>query len=243
MTGGTSPLAPTTGSQRTTAIGGTSPLAPTTGSQRTTATGGTSPLANNGGTRTPPQDYPVAGSRTATPPHGVPVPGASRPGLPASPTARASTTPSASSGGSTTAAPPRAGSYGVRIAPATQPGVGTPPRPASPSAPPVGARGAGPAGGGSASPPVSASAPELAPMVALIEHGQFAAAKIALETMISRDPGNVRLLALLVYARGREAQLARRMDEARVELQEALQIDPSLELARIALGELFTRRK
>ena len=37
--------------------------------------------------------------------------------------------------------------------------------------------------------------------------------------------------------------LARRMDEARVELQEALQIDPSLELARIALGELFTRRK
>ncbi len=214
-------------SQRASLTGGASPLAPTSGSQRTTATGGTSRLASS------------ADSREAPPAHGD----ANRPGMPApSSAARASTTPSSRSGGSTTTTPPRAGAYGVRIAPATQP-VGTPPRPTTPRAHPVDARAAGPAGGGSASPPVSASAPALAPLVALIEHGQFAAAKSSLETMISRDPGNVRLLALLVYARGREAQLARRMDEARVELQEALQIDPSLELARIALGELFTRRK
>ena len=47
----------------------------------------------------------------------------------------------------------------------------------------------------------------------------------------------------MCYARGREAQLDRRLDDARVELQDALDLDPELQLAKTALTELFTRRK
>jgi hypothetical protein len=45
------------------------------------------------------------------------------------------------------------------------------------------------------------------------------------------------------YARGREAQVGGRVDDARVELQDALELDPELQLAKTALTELFTRRK
>jgi len=84
---------------------------------------------------------------------------------------------------------------------------------------------------------------ELAPILELLTQGQFAASRIALETLATRSPEVPRYRALISYAKGREAQLARRIDEARVELQEALQIDPSLELAKTALAELFTRRR
>ncbi len=99
--------------------------------------------------------------------------------------------------------------------------------------------------------PVAATAPtptagggdrELAPILELIKLGQLAAARVALETLTARSP-NARYQAMLHYARGREAQLAKRVDEARVELQDALQIDPDLALAKTALAELFTRRK
>jgi hypothetical protein len=110
-------------------------------------------------------------------------------------------------------------------------------RPAPPAAPAQPARPAAPtptAGGGDR---------ELAPILELIKLGQLSAARIALETLTARSPNIPRYQALLHYARGREAQLAKRVDEARVELQDALQIDPDLALAKTALGELFTRRK
>ena len=84
---------------------------------------------------------------------------------------------------------------------------------------------------------------ELAPILELIAQQQLGAARVALETLCTRQPQNLKYRALLCYARGREAQLAQRIDEARVELQDALQLDPDLQLAKTALAELFTRRR
>jgi Tfp pilus assembly protein PilF len=76
-----------------------------------------------------------------------------------------------------------------------------------------------------------------------LQRGQWEAARQTLAALAARAPDVPRYRALLSYARGREAQLAHRLDEARVELQDALQIDPELQLAKTALAELFTRRK
>jgi hypothetical protein len=112
---------------------------------------------------------------------------------------------------------------------ATAPTAPPPTKPALPSLPTT------PTGGGAER--------ELAPILELIKIGQVPAARVALETLTARSPNVPRYQALLHYARGREAQLAKRVDEARVELQDALQIDPDLALAKTALAELFTRRK
>ncbi|MBL9019250.1 MAG: hypothetical protein JNL83_33990 [Myxococcales bacterium] len=119
------------------------------------------------------------------------------------------------------------------------PTAGVPRRPgSSPSAP----SGPLPTLGGAARPaqPVDR---ELAPILELIAQQQLAAARVALETLCTRQPQNTKYRALLCFTRGREAQLAQRIDEARVELQDALQLDPDLQLAKTALGELFTRRR
>lgn len=84
---------------------------------------------------------------------------------------------------------------------------------------------------------------ELSPILQLFADGQVAAARVALESLTTRSPTVVRFEALLHYAKGREAQLAKQIDVARVELQDALQLDPELQLAKTALAELFTRRK
>jgi len=124
-----------------------------------------------------------------------------------------------------------------------------PPRP--PAAAPVaarssvGARAAGPPGAGRPQPVVSAaggSDRELAPILELFAQQQLAAAKVALETLVARSP-STKNKALLAYAKGRAAQLEKRIDEARVELHEALTLDPDLQLAKTALAELFTRRR
>ena len=91
--------------------------------------------------------------------------------------------------------------------------------------------------------PVAPEDQDLATALDLLSRGQWDPARTALNTLAMRHPGVARYRALLAYARGREAQLARRSDEARVELEQALQIDPDLQLAKSALGELFTRRK
>lgn len=116
--------------------------------------------------------------------------------------------------------------------PSPAPGQVRPAQPARPAAP----TGPTPTGSGGGD-------RELAPILELIKLGQLAAARVALETLTARSPTVSRYQALLHYARGREAQLAKRVDEARVELQDALQIDPDLALAKTALAELFTRRK
>jgi tetratricopeptide (TPR) repeat protein len=77
----------------------------------------------------------------------------------------------------------------------------------------------------------------------LLQRQQWDQARSALHQLSARDPSSRRIRALVCYARGREAQLDRRLDDARVELQDALELDPDLQPAKTALTELFTRRK
>jgi tetratricopeptide (TPR) repeat protein len=77
----------------------------------------------------------------------------------------------------------------------------------------------------------------------LLQRQQWDQARSVLHQLLARDPSSKRIRALMCYARGREAQLDRRVDDARVELQDALDLDPDLQLAKTALTELFTRRK
>lgn len=127
--------------------------------------------------------------------------------------------------------PPRAmtPATGVNVLPPRPPGPPPPPRPPSP----VRQTGAH---------QVLAPIDEAA-AVDLLQRQHWDQARSMLHQLSARDPGSKRLRALLCYARGREAQLDRRVDDARVELQEALELDPDLQLAKTALTELFTRRK
>ena len=77
----------------------------------------------------------------------------------------------------------------------------------------------------------------------LLQRGQWEGAHAAIELLLARQPASSRYRALHAYAKGRQAQLTGQRDEARVELENALQLDPDLQLAKTALGELFTRRK
>lgn len=77
----------------------------------------------------------------------------------------------------------------------------------------------------------------------LLQRQQWDQARSALHQLTARDPTSKRIRALMCYARGREAQLAGQVDDARVELQDALELDPELQIAKTALTELFTRRK
>lgn len=117
----------------------------------------------------------------------------------------------------------------------------------------VGSRAAGPPGGAArpqagagATPATAAPAGvdrELAPVYELFAQQQLAAAKLAVEGLLARSPQSTKYRALLAYAKGRAAQVEKRIDEARVELHEALTLDPDLQLAKTALAELFTRRR
>ena len=111
------------------------------------------------------------------------------------------------------------------------PAISTGQRPAAPQPTPAG-------GMPNAKPPE----PELAGVYDQLSKGQWEQARATLNALIALQP-RPRYRALLQYSLGREAQLSRRLDEARVELQGALEIDPDLQLAKTALGELFTRRK
>jgi len=111
----------------------------------------------------------------------------------------------------------------ARPAPTSPPRAPAPPRPVG-SAPAVTAR-------------------DEAVVVDLLQRQQWDQARSALHQLSARDPSSKRIQALVCYARGREAQLDRRLDDARVELQDALELDPDLQVAKTALTELFTRRK
>jgi hypothetical protein len=84
---------------------------------------------------------------------------------------------------------------------------------------------------------------ELSGVYELMQRGQWNEARSAITALSAKAPASTKYRALLSYTRGREAQLDRRLDEARVELDTALQLDPDLQLAKTALAELFTRRK
>jgi hypothetical protein len=100
-----------------------------------------------------------------------------------------------------------------------------------------------PASAGHPAPPSPAAAATEAAVLDLLARQQWDQARSALHQLIARDPQSKRMKALMAYARGREAQLDRRLDDARVELHDALDLDPELSLAKTALTELFTRRK
>jgi hypothetical protein len=111
--------------------------------------------------------------------------------------------------------------------------------------PPVPATAARPA---LARPPAPAAAPPSPPrdenaVIDLLQRQQWDQAKTALHQLQACDPSSKRIKALMSYARGREAQLDGRVDDARVELHDAIDMDPGLQLAKTALTELFTRRK
>jgi hypothetical protein len=124
------------------------------------------------------------------------------------------------------------------------PAVGSKPAANRPAAPPPStsprALAAPPRPVGSA-PAVSAR--DEAAVLDLLQRQQWDQARSALHQLSARDPSSKRIQALVCYARGREAQLDRRLDDARVELQDALELDPDLQVAKTALTELFTRRK
>ncbi len=85
--------------------------------------------------------------------------------------------------------------------------------------------------------------PRIISAIELLNRQQWEAARTALSSLATESPESNQVRALLAYATGRQAQFERRLDEARVELQRALQFDPDLTLAKTALAELFARRK
>jgi hypothetical protein len=84
---------------------------------------------------------------------------------------------------------------------------------------------------------------ELAPILELMGMGMWDAAQAAIDSLVNKNPQNKRYDALACYSRGRRAQLEGRLDDARVELQRALFLDPELEPAKVANAELFARRR
>jgi hypothetical protein len=123
--------------------------------------------------------------------------------------------------------------------PVTQPASATRP---IPHAPPSGQR-ATIVPASAAGNPQTAAVKDEAAALDLLQRQLWDQAKTVLHQLSARDPTSKRIRALMCYARGREAQHERRVDDARVELQDALELDPDLQLAKTALTELFTRRK
>jgi hypothetical protein len=76
----------------------------------------------------------------------------------------------------------------------------------------------------------------------LLNDQDWAAARVALHNLAAKVPQSRSYRALLCYARGREAHAAGRVDEAKLEYERALQLDPQLDLAIQAIGELGRRR-
>ena len=71
---------------------------------------------------------------------------------------------------------------------------------------------------------------------------QWGQAKGLLNGLAARVPASKQYRALIAYTRGREAQAANRGEDAVQEFQRALQLDPDLQQAKSAMGELLRRR-
>jgi hypothetical protein len=76
----------------------------------------------------------------------------------------------------------------------------------------------------------------------LLQARNWSAARQVLHALAARVPQSRPYRALLCYARGREAQHAGRPDDAALEFQRSLQLDPELAVAKQALAELQRRR-
>jgi len=79
--------------------------------------------------------------------------------------------------------------------------------------------------------------------LALLQARNWAGARQALETLVTMVPKSKQYRALVCLARGREAQSTGRAEEAFLEYQRALQLDPDLELVQQAVVELRQGRR
>ncbi len=231
---------------------GSTPAQPTQAQGVATGTGGFRPPGQQP-PRPPTGSPPIAARPSATPAPTTPITrtGPTRPGMPGATPASSAARPSPP------AAPSSQTTQPLPIRTAAPRGPGQPAQPsrfASPSpqppsvvraGPQSGARPTGPAPAPAqpAARPVAGVERELVPIFELFAQDQLAAARVALETLVGRAPQSTRYKSLLAYAKGRAAQLDKRIDEARVELNEALQLDPGLQLAKTALTELIRGRR
>ncbi len=72
----------------------------------------------------------------------------------------------------------------------------------------------------------------------LLSSKDWAGARTALHALAAKVPQARQYRALLCYARGRETQAMGRPDDAVLEFQRALQLDPDLDLAKQAIAEV-----
>lgn len=76
----------------------------------------------------------------------------------------------------------------------------------------------------------------------LLNDQNWPQARLVLQNLAARVPQSKSYRALLGYARGREAQVAGRFEDAALEYQRALQLEPDLAMAKAALVEVQRRR-
>jgi hypothetical protein len=74
--------------------------------------------------------------------------------------------------------------------------------------------------------------------MSLVAAKDWGAARQAFSALAAKIPQSRQYRSLLCYARGREIQASGRNDDAAMEYQRALQLDPELQLAKDALREL-----
>ncbi|HEY5923882.1 MAG TPA: hypothetical protein VIV11_19520 [Kofleriaceae bacterium] len=96
---------------------------------------------------------------------------------------------------------------------------------------------------GAQPPPQSKSAAtdesaELKHAMDLLTSKDWTAARLAFHALAAKVPQSRQYRALLCYARGRETQATGRADDATMEFQRALQLDPELQIAKDALRDL-----
>ena len=206
------------------------PVLTAEGTNRTQQRPGSPPIRAASPPPAGPSARPAAGPalpRTLTPTKpGLAVPPTPRPGTPAPPaTARLGTPPQRP-----------ATPQGVQAHPSTQ-RIGVPPAPTNPATTRTGEwqqlqR----------TTPAFDERVELQQVLDALGQKNWAAAKALLNGLAARVPASKQYRALLAYTRGREAQTAGRGEDAVMEFQRALQLDPELQQAKSAMAELLRRR-
>ncbi len=161
-----------------------------------------------------------------TPPQGVPI---TRPGTPPNDIAVPRTLTPGSTRPLTPVGPPHRPSPSPGIRPLTPPGRPTTPN-VAPAAPPA-----------QRTAPVHDDRVALQQALELIAIRDWRAAGTALSALASRVPHVKSYQALLYYVRGRSALDAGKLDDATLEFKRALELDPEMPQARMALADLRRR--
>jgi hypothetical protein len=118
----------------------------------------------------------------------------------------------------------------------------TPPRAADGAQPPTIRYGVAQPTQSGSMPKQSTEDAELQHAMSLLSSNDWTAARLAFHALAAKVPQSRQYRALLCYARGRETQATGRNDDAAMEFQRALQLDPELALAKAALAEVQRRR-